>query len=175
MKAIFSYVFFIFMTLACFEKSYAQKNDPVSKIKVVFIYNFTKYIDWPASYKEGEFVIGLFGGSELEEELVKLAESKKVRGVQDIVIKKFSKIEDIKKCHILYVGNDKIGQLNALVSSINYNTLIVTEQDGAAKKGAAINFTVIGNKQNFEINKNNLNKNGLNVSSSLLSLAILVE
>ncbi|MDQ3112010.1 MAG: YfiR family protein, partial [Bacteroidota bacterium] len=54
-------------------------------------------------------------------------------------------------------------------------TLLVTEQPGLAKKGSAINFVVVENRQKFELNQNNAEKNNLKVSSSLLALAIPVE
>ena len=38
-----------------------QAEEANAKIKAIYIYNFTKYIEWPDSYKEGSFVIGFIG------------------------------------------------------------------------------------------------------------------
>ena len=158
-------------------QSKAQLPDPVSKIKVMFLYNFTKYIEWPQEYKQGDFVIGILGGGaeNLKKELEKLALTKKA-GIQNIVIKTFSSVSDIEKCHMLFIPEPKSGMLDeAAARCKKTSTLIVTEKDGLAKKGSAINFVVKDNKQNFELNKGNIEKYNLNVSSSLLSLAIQVN
>ena len=171
--------FFIlsFLALLGLQQSQAQLADPVAKIKVMFLYNFTKYIEWPQDYKQGDFVIGILGGSteNITKELEKLASTKKA-GVQNIVIKNFSSVADIDRCHVLFIPEGKSGQLDeAMAKCKKTSTLIVTEKDGLAKRGSAINFVVKDNKQNFELNKGNIERNNLNVSSSLLSLAIQVN
>jgi hypothetical protein len=55
------------------------------------------------------------------------------------------------------------------------STLIVTEKLGLAKQGSAINFIIENNKQRFELNKSNIEKYNLKVSSTLEALAIKVE
>ncbi len=158
-------------------QSKAQLPDPVSKIKVMFLYNFTKYIEWPQEYKQGEFVIGILGGGadNLKKELEKLALTKKA-GIQNIVIKTYSSVSEIEKCHLLFIPEAKSGLLDdATAKCKKTSTLIVTEKEGLTKKGSAINFVVKDNKQNFELNKGNIERYNLNVSSSLLSLAIQVN
>jgi hypothetical protein len=157
--------------------SKAQLPDPVSKIKVMFLYNFTKYIEWPQDYKQGDFVIGILGGGSdnVKKELEKLATTKKA-GIQNIVIKTFASVGDIEKCHMLFIPESKSAMLDdAMAKCRKTSTLIVTEKDGLAKRGSAINFVVKDNKQNFELNKDNIDKYNLNVSSSLLSLAIPIK
>jgi hypothetical protein len=143
----------------------------------MFLYNFTKYIEWPQEYKQGDFVIGILGGGadNLKKELAKLASTKKA-GIQNIVIKTFGSVAEIEKCHMLFIPETKSSLLeDASMKCKKTSTLIVTEKDGLAKKGSAINFVVKDNKQNFELNKGNIEKYNLNVSSSLLSLAIQVN
>jgi hypothetical protein len=55
------------------------------------------------------------------------------------------------------------------------STLVVTEKAGLARKGSVINFINVENKQKFELNKTNANKNGLVVSSNLMSLGIAID
>jgi len=169
---------FILIFLASFGfSSKAQLPDPVSKIKVMFLYNFTKYIEWPQEYKQGDFVIGVLGATSenLKKELAKLASTKKA-GIQTIVIKTFNSVSEIEKCHLLFITESKSGLLDeASLKCKKNSTLIVTEKDGLAKRGSAINFVVKDNKQNFELNKSNIERYNLNVSTNLLSLAIQVN
>ena len=45
----------------------------------VFIYSFTRYVQWPAAYNQGDFEILVLGDSPILEELKAMAQAKKVR------------------------------------------------------------------------------------------------
>ena len=151
-------------------------EDTNAKIKAVFLYNFTKYIEWPKTYKEGNFIIGLYGiNSSLSAELNKMAATKSV-GTQKFEIKTMSSLDGANKCHMLFIPSTSGGQFSEVVSKLKgQSTLIITEKPGLTKQGAAINFVVQDNKQKFELNKANAEKYDLKVSSNLASLAVVVE
>lgn len=153
-----------------------QQDDTNAKIKAVFLYNFTKYIEWPPPYKEGNFVIGVFGtNSALLAELNRMA-SQKMAGAQKIEVRNLPSADGAAKCHIVYLQPDKGSELSDVMSKIKgKSTLIITEKPGLARQGAAINFVVQENKTKFELNKGNAEKYDLKVSSNLLSLAIVVD
>lgn len=149
--------------------------DTNAKIKAVFIYNFTKYIEWPKTYQEGEFTIGIIGESPLYSELTKMTQTKKVAN-QSLQVKKFSSAKEVSKCHILYLSKDKSAEISPLLKKLkNNSTLIVTEQAGLVDKGSGINFIIKNNRQKFELNKGNVEKYKLKVSSSLEALAFTVK
>ena len=149
--------------------------DTNAKIKAVYIYNFTKYIEWPKDYRETSFVIGVMGETTLYQELEKISATKKVFD-QSIEIKKFTSSSDLSKCHILYIPSGNKESFSAIVSKIqSYSTLIVTDTPGMAAKGSAINFVIMANRQKFELNESNAVKYNLKVSNSLEALAILVK
>ncbi len=153
----------------------AQNIDTNAKYKVMFVYNFTKYFEWPQSYKEGNFLIGILGNSPLISELDKMAFSKSA-GSQQFEIRKFLSIREVENCHMLIVAPDVATPLSEIISKIKKNsTLLITEKQGFAKQGAAINFVVQNNKPAFELNKSSAEKQDLKVSTNLLSLAIVVE
>jgi len=147
-----------------------------AKIKAIYMYNFTKYIEWPKSYKEGKFVMGVMGTNNyLFDELTKMAISKMV-GTQKIEIKSLSSAEQAANCHIVFLLNshsDKIKEVNNAIK--NKSVLVITDKPGMAKQGAGINFVVIDNKQKIELNKINIEKNKLKVASTLIDMAITVN
>ena len=145
------------------------------KFKALFIYNYTKYIEWPTSQRDGDFVIGVLGNSTLADELKTISQKQKV-GNRNIVVKVFSTADEIDNCHILFIASGKSSALpSAIQKSSGRSTLIITDKDGLARQGACINFVTDGSKLNYEISKQNIEKNGLSVSSSLLSLGKPVE
>lgn len=150
-------------------------NAQIPKPQSIFIYNFTKYIEWPASYNTGDFVIGILGQSPLTKELTNLSKSKKV-GNQPIAVKKFQNVGEISKCNILFVPANKSSEINDITNKLKgKSTLIIAEKKGMAKKGAGINFVIINSKQRFELNKANILKYNLKFSPRLVNLAILVQ
>ena len=137
--------------------------------------NFTKLVEWPQSYRQGNFVVGVVGDSPLYTELSKMAKTKKVAN-QTLEIKKFGATNDIGKCHILYVSKNKSEDISSVVKKVKSNsTLIVTEKQGLVDRGAGINFIVKNNRQKFELNKKNVEKYKLKVSSNLEALAFTVK
>lgn len=147
-----------------------------AKVKTVFLYNFTKYIDWPKNYKSGNFVIGVLGSNPyLVEELSTMAKTK-TAGAQPFEIKNIQSFNKNTKVHMLFINPDyDISMADVEAGLKGKSTLLVTEKPGMAKQSSAINFIVLNNRQKFELNKKNAEKYSLKVSSNLASLAILVE
>ena len=152
------------------------RADTNARIKSVFIYNFTRYIEWPADYKTGDFVINMYGNnSAMLTELNNMAQSKTV-GTQKIKVNNTMTLDGIGKCHILYVTPDVTTPIADILAKLKgKSTLLITEKSGWAKLGAAINFVVVDERQKFELNENNATKQNLKVSSSLVALAIPVN
>lgn len=166
----------------CFSADYVsmpvfqEPNNSNAKIKATFIYNFTKYIDWPAKYKEGNFVIGVLGSTSFYNDLTAFLSTKTV-GRQKFEIKSYATIETTYSiCHILFVPTENSYMLPEVLKKMKgKSTLIITEKPGMARQGAGINFTVENNKQRFELNKSNIEKYSLKVSTTLAALAIRIE
>ena len=153
-----------------------QSEEAGARIKAIYIYNFTKYIEWPDNYKEGNFVIGVFGNNApLMSELTKMAASKMV-GSQKLEIRSISNPADAAQCHIIYILSDNSAVLADVMSKVkNHSTLIVTDKPGLAKLGAGINFAGVENKQKIELNRANIEKYKLQVASTLVDLSVQVK
>lgn len=139
------------------------------------IYHFTKYIDWPANKKGGDFLIGIIGESPLYDELQKTMANKNAAG-QKIVVKKFSSGEAAINCHILFVSEDKSGSMKKIAAqTAGSSVLLVSEQEGLAQRGACINFVIVSERLKLEINKNNIEQRSMSIASELLKLGKIVK
>jgi hypothetical protein len=165
------YLVFSFFLLVS-ASAFGQFEQAVAHTKVIFIYNFTKFVEWPPDYRQGDFVIGVMNANPvLLSELNKLA-SQKTSGNQKFIIKNFKSVDEIDKCNILYIPDGSNNLLTEALKKLHgTSTLLITESEGDAKKGSAINFIWKDSKQAFELNKSNAEKNHLIVSSSLKTLA----
>jgi hypothetical protein len=150
-------------------------NAQNEKFKALFMYNFTKYIEWPVSQRTGDFVIGVLGNSAMVSELNTIASKQKI-GSQNIVIKVFSTADEIDNCNILYLPASKSNQIGAVVNKLTGKAiLIISDKAGLASQGAGINYVLDGDKLKYEVNKGSLEKRGLVVSNALLALGIVVN
>jgi hypothetical protein len=139
----------------------------------MYILNFTKYTEWPASYKQGDFIIGVVGDDDLAGHLETIAKTKKVNS-QSVVIKRFSSPSEVTKCHLLYV-NGNASQVEPYAKKAKeFNCLIVTEGSGLIDRLSAINFIVVGTAIKYEMNKALFKEQDLIVSNTLENLAAKV-
>jgi hypothetical protein len=166
-------VCWLFLITALYMGSANTCHAQEEKLKSIFVYNFTRYFDWPQ--KPGNFLILILGKTPLSAELSDIALKKKV-GNSQIEIRTINSVQQIEDCHILYVTASKSDNLPLIVpASKNKNFLVVTEKEGSCKEGSGINFIDKDGKLTFEISKTNIESSGLTVSSSLFSLGKLVN
>ena len=139
------------------------------------IYRFTKYVEWPAEAKPGEFVIGCIGDSPLFDLLLVSTQNKTAKG-RKIIIKKFTGTEPSYSCEILIISEEESRWLKRIVAvTLHSPVLIVTESEGLVRKGSCINFLVEDDHLTLEFNKHNLEERKLNVASELMSFGKVID
>lgn len=163
--------FLIFITLIFFgSQGFAQSN--VYKLHSLFIYNFTKHIQWHQG--AGSFTIGVYGSDIAYKVIEENLAAKRVWS-QPINLVKLTDGSSTANCHIIYAPKSNKNKIISLIEATdNKNKLIVTEED-MMEFGAQISFYLKENRLNFKISKNRCEANGLKVSSALLTLGTLVD
>lgn len=160
-----------FITVAIVLLAFNVKSQD-ARLEANYIYNIIKYVEWPESYKSGDFIIGVLGDSPVSKELKKLAATKKVFN-QKITVVDFKQTNDITKCHVLFISELSSNLMKlALVMVGNNATLIIGESEGLATQGAGINFIKQQDVLSFQINEASIKRRGLQVDSKLKSLAL---
>ncbi|HXH18955.1 MAG TPA: YfiR family protein [Chitinophagales bacterium] len=171
MKKIFCYS--VTLLLAAFSLS-PQTEAEEYILKAAFIFNFTKFIDWNATDTDDEFIIGIIGSAAIVPPLSEIAATKTVNG-KKIKILHFEKPEDIVHCQILFISRNNYYPLGDILSKVPRGTLTISEKQGSALRGTAINFITVNNKLKFEANIKAIDSAGLTASSQLLKLAVIVD
>lgn len=148
-----------------------KDTDTNAILKASYIYNFAKMIDWPEAEKSGNFIVGVYGSSNVYKELIKKYASKNI-GNQQIEVKKLSDTPSVGKIHLLYITKEKESDIPQLIKGIKKEpVLIVTENSGSLDGGSIINFIIIDGSLKFELNVDQANRHGLIVGSRLKDLA----
>lgn len=148
---------------------------PKEKLYSIFLYQFARYVDWPAGKGEQEFVIGIYGESGVTPLLEAIAGTKKVKDAT-MRIKVIERAADISDCHLLFVPQESTGMLPELSELAGAaQTLIVTESPKGISKGAVISFIEVDQRLNFELSIEAAQTQGFKVSNALLQLAASVK
>ena len=160
--------------IAIFTLVFSLSNAQNYGTYALYIYSFTKYVQWPDDMNQGDFEIYVLGDSPILPQLKKMEEIKKV-GDRSIKVIQINSPLEIKKCHILFVSLSKSAQWNEITTKVNSQPiLMITEEPGMGQKGSHINFIMKDGKAAFELNKDQATKQNLKISNQLLSMAILI-
>jgi len=140
------------------------------KFKAIFIYQFTKYIEWPKQSNSNQFVIAVYKDSKLLNELLPLS-NKRMVGNRTIVVKTISSVAGAKNAQIVFIPKSEKKSLELFSQELhNDNVLIIANVKAACKKGADINFISNSAGLSFEINSSNISSSGLKMNNTLLTL-----
>lgn len=161
------------LLLCC--SSYQDGKMDESESKSLFIYNFTKHIEWPLGTPGDKFVIGLYGNSDILNELLEVCYNKSVHE-KLIEVKIIRSLEDVLQCSMLFIPKQHGNELSSINEKIKKaGVLIITEQPGMCLKGSCVNIIQKKKQLRFEISEKAIEQAGLKVSSQLLALAIKVK
>ena len=145
------------------------------KFKALFMYNFTKYIEWPQAKQSGNFVIGVCGNASIVPELQEIA-NKKTVGSQKIEIKEIAASDDPSKLHILYVTADKTEAIDGFINKVKgKGVVIITDKPGLAEAKSGINYIKDSGRLKYEVSHKHLSEEGVKVSSQLAQLGNSVD
>ena len=145
------------------------------QVKAAFLYNFMKFVDWPADglNKPGVLTLGILGNNPFVAALDEVRD-KTAKG-RRVVVLHLRTLEEVRECDLLFVCASEKGRLAQILKvAQNHRILTVADQEGFCQAGGMINLVFVKNRVGFEVNLPAAARSGLRVSSQLLRLARLV-
>lgn len=143
------------------------------EVKAVYLYHFSRYVQWPQGEDSKTFTIGVLGENPFGDYLIPLI-GKKV-DTKTVSVLSFSSIEEYRPCQILFVAGKEVASKSLLAQMMQQiagdPVLVVAEVPGAAEMGAALNFVFNGSTVRFEINRESARAAHLKINAKLLRLA----
>jgi hypothetical protein len=147
-----------------YKKSILTKEQEYEK-KSLFIYNFTKHIEWPIEYNGIEFVIGVLGDDQIIKQLENFMSQKKDSG-KKIIVQRYKKGA---RYNLIYITSGNRVNFQAIKSSVRKNkTLLVTDE---FTEGSHISFSLELDKVKYFVDKPAIEKTGLKVGQELMRYA----
>jgi hypothetical protein len=167
----------LWLGLCLFGQAFKSPGVPAADeyhVKAVFLYNFAKFVEWPADSPAGPMCIGIIGDDPLGPELEQIVNGKTVNG-RGFTVKRL-KAETARTCQIVFVAlSEKKRFKNILGLLKGAEVLTVGESLGFCESGGVINFEIVDSKVHFEVNLDAAERARLKLSSKLIGLAKIVR
>lgn len=147
------------------------------QVKAAFLYNFTKFVQWPAeSFPGPQAPVNLcIAGREALGGGIDALHGKPVQG-RELRVRRSVRAEDLKTCHVLFVPDSKEAPAPELLRAARSSpVLTVGEADGFASSGGIVGFVLREERVHFEINPDAAARANLAISSQLLRLATIAR
>jgi hypothetical protein len=173
----------LLVLVACWSSFVPVRAEPAAapseyQVKAVFLLNFLKYVEWPATAHAGAntpLQIGHIGKDRFGANLSSLVESKSIEG-RHVLLKYSDAQNDWRQSHVLFISNSEQRRLPEILAAVkDAPVLTVGETEDFLEQGGMINFVVKGKNVRIEINLVAAEAAGLKLSSRLLAIADVVR
>lgn len=163
------------------EANAASAADPPPteyEVKAAYLYNFARFIEWPAggsAATDDQLIIGVFGADPFGPLLEATVQDKAVSGQRSLVVRRFSRLDDVVQAHILFISSSEEERLPQILKRLEgASILTVGEMDRFAERGGMVALKLEEKKVRFDINLDAVRRAQLKLSSQLLKLARIV-
>ncbi len=156
---------------------FCSAQNPISKeyqVKAAFLFNFTQFVEWPQNAllnDDTPLVVGVLGENPFGSYLEEIINNETVES-HPLTIQYYSEVSAIENCHILFVGADKMEEMELMSDSFkSKNVLTVGDTDDFIYRGGVIRLFIEKGKIQLQINIKAAKASELKISSKLLRLA----
>ncbi len=159
--------------------AYAQAPAPLTEtqIKAGFLFNFTKFVEWPPDAfadATSPIVLGIVGEDPFGDLLTRAVAGKTVNG-RAVLVRHFVADQNLQGCNILFISASEEKHLPRILDGLRGSSVLsVGETDEFARLGGVINFFIEGNRVRLQINLEAATRARLKVSAKVIAVARLV-
>lgn len=151
---------------------------PEYVVKAGFLFNFAKYVEWPAdAFEKADtpITIGIVGADPFGDGLERTLKNKTVRN-RPFSVLRFPERSVLQRCHILFIPRTERENLPAILKQVEtWPTLTVGEDEGFSRSGGTTNILIEKEKPRLEVNPDAADKARLTIDPKLLKVAAIVR
>lgn len=147
------------------------------EIKAVFLYNFARFVEWPADAfadEQSPLVIGVLGADPFGYYLDRALRDEKVNG-RPVVVERYRWVGEIETCHVLFISGSEGPRADHILGALREQPILtVCDTHLFARKGAMIHLVMDRQRVRIRINLEAARRVGLVISAKLLRTAEIV-
>ena len=150
-------------------------------IKAGYLYNFSKYVEWPEgsfAASDAPFLICLLGDDPFGQRLDQAIAGKVSGDGRPLQVKRLKDPDraTLRDCRILFLSKSEKAHLAAIMDLLkNTSIFSVADFDSFAEKGGTADLRIDGTRVKFDLNVNIANHANLKISARLQQVANLVH
>jgi len=171
-------LFVCLMALALFAPAGGWAAPSEYQVKAVFLYNFSRFVEWPASAFAGPdapFVVGVFGHDPFGADLDEIVRGETAAG-RPLIVRRVRTAAEAADCQILFIHQSEDKHIAEVVGALDHrSTLTVSDVDGAAQQGVMIRLVTEKGRVRLRVNVESARAAQLTISSNLLRSAEIVS
>lgn len=153
----------------------ARAQAPEYDLKAAFLFNFAKFVEWPASAFTNErapLTICVHGEDPFGPTLDAVVQGERL-GERSFLVQRPDSLDGLGECHVLFISRSEKDRLARVMAQVEDKpVLTVADMDGFLRAGGVINFVLEGSKVRFLISQEAAERSGLRISSKLMRLAV---
>jgi len=146
-------------------------------VKAAFLYKFAPFVEWPPTAfpsADSAITVCIVGYDPFGSAIDQAVQGQHM-GAHPMVVRRLDSIDANSGCSIAYVAGSKVQSVEDGLAAVQGTpVLTVTDQAMGSARGA-IHFVVKDNRVRFMIDDQAAAKNGMNISSKLMRLALSVR
>ena len=157
--------------------SHAADHPLEYQVKAAFVYNFARFVTWPASRfprPEAPVELCVLGSQGFSDSLEESVAGKTV-GSRPLHVKRVEQARELVDCHIAYVMMDSNAQTERVLSQIAGHSVLTVYEASSTLADGVVRFYLADGRVRFEINAAEAEREKLQVSSKLLAVAKVVD
>jgi hypothetical protein len=141
------------------------------EVKAAFLYNFTKFVEWPIAIDTPSFTICVLGDDPFQSALDRLTAGKKAYG-HPIQIRRLKEVAEAKQCQIVFVGAAERTKAARLIGTTRGSPVFtVGESQDFVRIGGMVFLSIESNHISVVIHKIATDSAGFKISANLMTLA----
>lgn len=157
------------LLLLCFTGFSRAQTANEAAVKVAFLYNFFKFIEWPTSVaSQNGYNLCITNPDDFGDSLQVLA-GKSINGKPINLLRQVSD-QELKNCHMLFIGMDE-NSSDYLRALKGLPIVTVSDKPDFINRQGMIGLIQDGNRLSFEINLITAEADNIYISAQLLKLA----
>ena len=144
------------------------------EVKAAYLFNFGRFVQWPASKAGGVFELCVLGPDPFGMALDRVVTGALVSG-RTVRARRIASPDDASPCHIVFVSaqHERLDEALAVVGKAQ--VLTVGDSPQFLARGGMIQFVLEGSRVRFQVNLARAQSAGLVLSSELLRVATRVQ
>lgn len=155
----------------------AQDRSLEYAVKATYLYKFVPFVAWPTgafTAPASPFEICIVGESRFAGLVADGIAGQSAEG-HSLAVRRVTTTADENGCQVLFVSSADAAVVNAALAAVRGKPVLTVTDAAPSGERGIVNFVLLGDRVRFEIDLGAAARNGIAISSKLLSLAVTVQ